>query len=83
MLKPDDEAPTFDQCPVNLQVAADPGSTNATVNWTIPVFVDNSGNVTVTENYVPPTVLDLGSYVVMYNASDASGILSLACSPSL
>ncbi|XP_030830190.1 uncharacterized protein LOC588928 isoform X5 [Strongylocentrotus purpuratus] len=74
----DDEAPTFDQCPVNLQVAADPGSTNTTVNWTAPVFMDNSGNVTITENYVPPTVLDLGSYVVMYNASDAAGN-TIAC----
>ena len=53
-------------------MAADAGSTNATVNWTIPVFTDNSGNVTYTATYVPPTVLSLGSYVVTYKALDPS-----------
>ena len=73
LLKPDDEAPEFDQCPGSIQTAADAGSTNATVTWNIPSFTDNSGSVNVSQNYIPPTVFSLGSYVVTYSATDPSG----------
>ncbi|CAH3018717.1 unnamed protein product, partial [Porites evermanni] len=77
----DTEAPTFVSCPADIVV------NNATeniirVNWKLPVFTDNSGNVSeVITNMQPGFQLTVpGSYEVIYTATDKTGNKNKNCS---
>lgn len=73
----DDQPPTYIGCPSDITVAADVGSANATVNWTEPSAMDNvnTSALQLSSNYVPPTVLAVGSYIVNYTAVDVDGLV--------
>ena len=71
----DNEDPTFSVASINnIAQGTDTGESYATVAWIVPTATDNSGNtptVTVTPaNYVPPMQLNIGTYTVMYTATD-------------
>lgn len=65
--------PSVLTCPIDFSQTADNGLTNTTVTWAVPTFSDNDGNVMVSTNYESPTVLSIGVWTVMYNATDLSG----------
>ena len=69
----DDEVPSVMTCPSDISTTSDGGSTNTTVTWPAPTFRDNSGNWTVSSNYDSPTVLAIGVWTVIYNATDLYG----------
>ena len=73
----DNEEPTFSVASINnIAQGTDTGESYATVAWIVPTATDNFGNtptVTVTPtNYVPPMQLNIGTYTVMYTATDAA-----------
>ena len=65
--------PSVLTCPIDFSQTADNGLTNTTVTWAVPTFSDNDGNVMVSANYKSPSVLSIGVWTVMYNATDLSG----------
>ena len=73
----DNEDPTFSVTSIkNIAQSTDAGESYTTVAWIVPTATDNSGNiptVTVTPtNYVPPMQLNIGTYTVMYTATDVA-----------
>ncbi|XP_071943764.1 hyalin-like [Antedon mediterranea] len=68
----DTESPTLD-CVSNVTVYTDLNSATANVSWPIPETTDNSGlEPTLTSNYEPYTLFDIGTTLVMYTSTDAS-----------
>ena len=71
---PDTEAPVFD--PVNdITVNVDAGICGATVNFEVPTATDNCEGtvVTLTEGLEPGSEYPVGTTIVEYTATDASG----------
>ena len=73
----DNENPKFSVASINnIEQGTDTGQPYATVTWSVPTASDNSGTnptVTVTpSNYNPPIQLTVGTYPVMYTASDSA-----------
>ncbi|XP_071943766.1 uncharacterized protein [Antedon mediterranea] len=68
----DAETPTLN-CVSNVTVYTDLNSATANVSWPIPETTDNSGlEPTLTSNYEPYTLFDIGTTLVMYTSTDAS-----------
>ena len=68
----DKEAPNI-KCPENIVNNTKPGSPNATVVWSDPIVTDNSGqDVTFFGDEHSGSTFDIGSHVVIYNATDSS-----------
>ncbi|UKN01117.1 HYR domain-containing protein [Paracrocinitomix mangrovi] len=70
----DNESPVL-TCPTNITVNSDPGVCGATVTYTAPVGTDNCPGVTttMTAGQASGTVFPIGTTVVTYQATDASG----------
>ncbi|XP_071942900.1 hyalin-like [Antedon mediterranea] len=68
----DAESPTLN-CVSNVTVYTDLNSATANVSWPIPETTDNSGlEATLTSNYEPYTLFNIGTTLVMYTSTDAS-----------
>ncbi|XP_071804899.1 uncharacterized protein [Asterias amurensis] len=68
----DNEKPRFVSCPRNLKVPNDPGSNNASVNFTVEVM-DNVNVTNLDFNYEPNDEFLFGVTTVLYRATDAAG----------
>ncbi|XP_071959490.1 uncharacterized protein [Antedon mediterranea] len=74
----DNENPSFDDCPPNLEFETVVGSINTTVTWTVPSVSDNSNEViTPTSSIQPNTVVAIGTSVVTYTAKDSSNNVAM------
>ncbi|XP_071797056.1 uncharacterized protein [Asterias amurensis] len=68
-----DKEPPNIKCPENIVNNTKPGSPNATVVWPDPIVTDNSGqDVTFFGDEHSGSTFDIGSHVVIYNATDSS-----------
>jgi len=68
-------APTI-TCPANIEQYVDPGVCGAVVEFTLPSFSDNSGDVTIARTDNGPAsgeVFPVGITTVSYTATDAAG----------
>ncbi|XP_022088734.1 LOW QUALITY PROTEIN: uncharacterized protein LOC110978223 [Acanthaster planci] len=69
----DNVPPVFVTCPSDITVSNDPGRPGASVNWTVPIVMDNA-DVTVFEStHQPNANFSLGMTDVTYRISDAAG----------
>jgi hypothetical protein len=72
----DDEAPTFVNCPtdVTFTISLWPDDCEGAAIWSIPIATDNCG-ATVTQIAGPAqgTILAVGLYTIIYQATDAAG----------
>lgn len=75
----DDEAPTL-VCPGNQNIALETGECGEIVNYTMPVGMDNCGDVVVTQTEGPASGdfidLDDSPVTVSFEVTDASGLTS-------
>ena len=71
----DTTAPVITGCPLNaISVSAPPGSNSATVIWTEPTATDDSGVApTRSRSHAPGQSFPVGTTVVIYRFTDASG----------
>jgi len=71
----DTKPPSFSNtCPTHKTVEIESCSSSALVSWSIPVATDNSGSVDVQQpSFKPPVLLNLGTHMINYTASDAAG----------
>jgi len=69
----DSDAPTVDVCPNDTTYIASAGECSAIANWTSPSFSDPCGGITVTSNFDIGDAVPLGTNLVVYTATDASG----------
>jgi gliding motility-associated-like protein len=71
----DTEAPVIQNCPSGLTLSLGQYSCGSTPNWIAPNAVDNCGTVTIvqTSGPSPTTLLTVGTYTVVYAATDAAG----------
>ena len=69
----DTESPVI-VCPENMNINNDPGICGAIVEFTIPVFSDNSGSATIeqTAGLKPGDVFPVGSTTITYTATNKS-----------
>ena len=73
---PDDEMPTFSDCPsdVSVNVNTTSGSSTGVATWTEPTAYNNSGAVdSVVSNYSPGDLFPIGTTIVIYTAMDIYG----------
>ena len=78
----DTEPPVIVGCPANTTVNNDPGLCSAIVTWFEPTATDNctaAGSLIWTRSHIPGDVFPVGTTLVTYNATDASGNTSLNC----
>ncbi|MGB4205842.1 MAG: PKD-like domain-containing protein, partial [Bacteroidales bacterium] len=72
----DNEPPEFINCPQGNEITVSlfPGVCEGGANWSIPVAVDNCGEVTVTQTQgpAPGSVNTVGEHLIEYTARDAS-----------
>ncbi|XP_022082302.1 mucin-2-like isoform X2 [Acanthaster planci] len=70
----DNVPPTINNCPNDISVTATSGANIAVVTWTEPTATDNApGTVTLQSPTGSGSSFNLGSTVVTYTATDASG----------
>ena len=67
------ENATFTAAPSDITSNTTYGKDYASVTWTIPIVVDNSGIYTLTSNFDPGDNFTIGETVVNYQAIDLSG----------
>ena len=68
----DNLAPSFNTCPSKIVTICDAGKNGAVVSWLVPVATDNC-SVTTTSTNKPGDFFSVGSKIVTYTATDASG----------
>ncbi|MBK6990137.1 MAG: HYR domain-containing protein [Bacteroidetes bacterium] len=68
----DNELPVFTGCPGTM-VEYTNGSCDKIVTWTPPVATDNCAGLTVTSDYNPGDLFQMGITSVTYTATDAAG----------
>ena len=66
--------PTIFNIPRNFTQHTDRGLPTATVNWTEPTAVDNSGIQTLISTHTPGFSFDIGVTIVTYLSVDFSGL---------
>lgn len=68
--------PAINGCPANSSLPNDPGACGAIINWTTPTVTDNCPNATLVQTAGPSsgTLFPLGTTMVSYLATDASGL---------
>ncbi len=71
-----DQTPPTLTCPQNITQAADPGKTNAVVNYALPAVTDNCPNPTLNCSPPPGTTFPLGISGVLCQSRDESNNLS-------
>ncbi|MDD3604878.1 MAG: HYR domain-containing protein, partial [Kiritimatiellae bacterium] len=69
----DAEAPVISDCPADIATTNIPGSCLAMVTWTAPTADDNCGVESFTNDYNSGDTFNVGTTVVHYVATDASG----------
>ena len=69
----DNENPVIVNTPSNINQQNDAGQCGAVINWTAPTATDNCPGVTVIASHQSGTVFPVGTTVVTYTATDASG----------
>ncbi|XP_070543821.1 hyalin-like [Ptychodera flava] len=76
----DTEEPNFNGCPQSIMVENDIGFESADVTWVAPEASDNSGDVVeVTSNFDPGESFSLGTFEVVYTATDSYGNVAKCC----
>ncbi len=75
----DIQDPIITNCPSDIVVSNDAGSCDARVLWIEPIASDNCPAVNFTSSHTPGDVFPLGTTLVTYTATDASGN-SVTCS---
>ncbi|MCA9319479.1 MAG: HYR domain-containing protein, partial [Planctomycetes bacterium] len=68
----DNTIPLISNCPSVINALTDPGMCTAMVTWAAPVATDNC-SFTVSSNFNPGDTFGLGTTVVSYTFTDASG----------
>jgi gliding motility-associated-like protein len=68
----DNMAPTISGCPSNITASAN-ANCQAFVNWSAPTVFDNCGGATLTSTKNPGSAFNVGTTLVTYTASTASG----------
>jgi surface protein len=68
----ENEAPVLSNCPSNIIVTNQPGNCSAQAFWTPPSQTDNCG-ATLNTTHNPGDVFSVGTTMVTYTATDASG----------
>ncbi|SFT63392.1 gliding motility-associated C-terminal domain-containing protein [Lishizhenia tianjinensis] len=69
----DNEAPHFTICPNDIVVNAGATACEKQVSWTLPIAADNCSGVIVTSTHNSGATFPVGTTVVTYTATDASG----------
>jgi uncharacterized repeat protein (TIGR01451 family)/gliding motility-associated-like protein len=70
----DTQVPVISGCPADINTTNDATTCGAVVNWTAPTATDNcSAGLTFTSSHNPGDVFPVGTTVVTYTATDASG----------
>nr|MBS0037245.1 HYR domain-containing protein [Saprospiraceae bacterium] len=69
----DTEDPVILDCPGDLTVDTDSSECSAIVEWMLPTAEDNCPGVVLTSTHEPGDTFALGTIVVTYTATDASG----------
>ena len=69
----DEELPSISGCPSNITQSADAGSVTTSVNWTVPLFTDNAGFVSVVDSHQPLNIFYVGTAEVSYTGVDPQG----------
>lgn len=67
------EPPTITGCSDDMSVPTDPGRAMAQVSWIDPVAIDNSGQVDLVTKALPGTYYGIGSFTIVYTATDLAG----------
>ena len=60
-------------CPYHIETVTDPNENTATVQWEVPLAVDNSGYVPILTSVpavIPPSEFPMGATKVTYIAED-------------
>ncbi|XP_072172386.1 uncharacterized protein [Diadema setosum] len=65
--------PVIENCPNTIVVSAGETGTTATATWTEPTATDNSGTVSVSNNYNPGQSFPVGDTTVVYTFTDDAG----------
>jgi len=68
----DNEAPVI-ACPLDIEVANDPGECYAIVVWNEPVPTDNCPNTSIASTHNPGDPFPVGTTTVTYTVTDAAG----------
>lgn len=72
-------APTFQNCPSNIEVQGLLDTCGAYVTWNQPLAIDNCTMDTVISNYSSGSFFPVGETTVIYTAVDSSGMMT-SCS---
>ena len=68
-----DTTAPFIMCPYHIDTVTDPNENTATVQWEVPLAVDNSGYVPILTSVpavIPPSEFPMGATKVTYIAED-------------
>ena len=68
----DSQEPIVTECPTDITRNSNSGNT-VNITWAPPTATDNTGMVTLTSDYNPGDSFAIGTTVVTYTATDASG----------
>jgi hypothetical protein len=74
----DTQGPTFSGVPADFSVALSTGVCSGNANWTAPTASDPCGVATLTSNFAPGSLFDVGVHTVTYTATDTNGNVSTA-----
>ena len=66
--------PLIINCPINIVVGNAPGLCSSVVTWAPPSATDVCGVPLLTGNYAPGSTFPVGNTMVLYTATDASGL---------
>ena len=69
----DNTDPVIRDCPSDQTAITDSESPTATVSWTEPTATDNRGDQTLTSEYSPGDVFEIGTTEVTYTSTDPAG----------
>lgn len=74
---PDTIPPVFVNCPEDMIVGTDVDNCSSFVNWSVPIAIDNCGEVSVVQTQGPGsgTELIVGTYEIEYIATDSTGLM--------
>lgn len=76
----DNLAPTFSNCPGNINVFNDEGDCGAIASWTPPGLNDNCPGATFDSTHNPDDFFSVGTTTVTYTGSDAADNDAIDCS---
>ena len=77
MMFVDGENPVISDCPRDQYKIVGSGEITGSVTWTPPTAKDNSGNQTLTSDFVPGDIFCIGTTRVRYVSRDETGNIVL------